>query len=97
MAIGEVETDKSDCPTEIVPKIEKTEVTVNPFSDIIVQKPSEETAQDEKSLEEAIKEKRRKEREQKKLTRKVKNNSNLISFDDEDAGVRTLFHDILVL
>lgn len=71
--------------------IEKIEVTVNPFTDIIVQKPAEEASQDEKRLEEAIREKRRKEREEKRKQRKGKNNSNLISFDDDESGAST-FH-----
>ena len=35
VAIGDVDTDKNDRPTDVVPKITKTEVTVNPFPDIV--------------------------------------------------------------
>lgn len=34
-AIGEVDTDDNDRPTERIPKIIKTEVTVNPFPNIV--------------------------------------------------------------
>lgn len=35
-AIGEVDTDDNDRPTEPIPKIIKTEVTVNPFPNIVM-------------------------------------------------------------
>lgn len=84
-ALGGVEVDEHDKPTEIVPKITKTGVTVNPYTDIVLSNivPKGEEAP-ENSIEEDIKDKRRKEREERSKSRKGNKNKNLISFEDEE-------------
>lgn len=88
LAIGNVDTDESDRPIEPIPRIISTEVIVNPFKDVIIEKAQKSSDQSKTFTADEIKQSIQSKTEQKK-TEKVKTkatikNKNLISFQDEE-------------
>ena len=83
-AIGNVDTDEDDRPTEVVPYIIKTEVTVNPFGDMPVDTLlTTALGQSESQIKQDIINKRKSEREAKRA-KPVLKNKKLISFQDDE-------------
>ena len=80
-AIGNVETGENDRPMDPIPHIKSTEVTVNPFKDIIV---SNLIPKSEKISEDINTEKVDSKQKEQKVQKKVIKNKNLISFEDEE-------------